>query len=208
MKLLASVLLSALVLTILGAGVSVYGEPNILSDGSVETTILLTPKFDVDTSEFIDTGEIILDVKFENPPNKFHGIKWVYEDYDYENEIAPDPVEVYEKYEDERRFYIYILDEDGEKLDIDSMTVTSNDDFILPHGITEKYDDRYVVEVLDIDELASFSSSLKAKIETQLRLESPELVGGNDYELILGNTPSNGRITKQYHDDCSCLSCA
>ena len=181
MKILASLLVVFAV--VFGYAGEVDAEPNILSDGSVETTILLTPEFDVDISEFADTGEIILNIKFENTGSQFHGVKWVYEDYDYENKITPDPVEVYEKYADERRFYIYILDEDGKKLDIKSMTVTSNDDFILPHGITEKYDDRFVVEVLDIDELASFSSSLKAKIETTLRLSSPELVAEKNYEL-------------------------
>ena len=146
------------------------------------TTILLTPDFEVDTSEFGTTSEIILDITFENTDNTFHGLKRVYESPHDENGLD-DPDEVYEKYEQHRHFYIYILDENGEKLDTESMKVTSNDDFIMPHGITGLYNDRFVIEILDIDELVPLTTSNIMKIETTLRLSSPELLENHNYEI-------------------------
>jgi len=178
MKILASLLVVFAV--VFGCAGEVDAEPIVALSGDVHTAILQTPEFEVDTSEFGSTGEIIIDVKFHNPTTKFHGLNWVFETStpDY----TPDPVEVYEKYADERRFYIEILNEDGKKLDIESMTVTSNDNFIIPHGITEKYDDRFVVEVLDIDSLIDMMG-IGQKIETTLRLSSPELVAEKNYEF-------------------------
>jgi len=188
MKILASLL----VLGLIGFVSPVFAEsPTVSSTGDIVTATLLTPEFEVDTTEFSETGEIIIDVKFENPGSQRHGITWNFESA-YDENGLDDPVEVYEKYANERRFYIEILNEDGKKLDNGSMTVTSNDDFILPHGTTEKYDDRFVVEVSDIDEYAPFTSSGKAKIETTLRVSSPELVAEKNYEFGIWTDSRHG----------------
>ena len=185
MKVLVS---SILVLGLIGFVVPLaFAEPQILFDGSVHTAILLTPEFEVDTSEFGSTGEIILDVKFERSPDNWDGLTWVTEDYDYENEIAPNSVEVYEKYESQRMFFISIKDvtnEEKQKLKKNQFVVTSNDQFI--ESRYNENHDNFEVEVLNIDNIVRDGSVKETKIiQTQLRLSSPELIVEKDYEILI-----------------------
>jgi hypothetical protein len=179
MKLLASLLLLGLI----GFAVPTFAEPIVSSEGDVMTTILLTPDFEVDTSNFAETGEIILDVKFENFDNTFHGLKRVYES-PYDENGLDDPDEVYEKYQQHRHFYIEINDitNEGFKLDSNQLIITAEDGFIQLNGKHERYD-RFVVEILNIDELVPLTTSNIMKVETTFRLSSPELIPEHNYEI-------------------------
>jgi len=181
MKILASLV----ILGLIGFVSPVFAESPIVSPytGDMYSAILQTPEFKIDTSEFGSTGEIIIDVIFENPTTKKYGINWVYETStpDY----TPDPVEFYEKYKTQRMFYISIKDitsEENQKLHENQFIVITKDPFIATQ-YNEKSTD-FEVEVLDIDSLIE-KQGIGQKIETTLRLSSPELIAEHDYEVIL-----------------------
>ena len=192
------ILLSILSLLIISIIIPIYAELDVAQDGSVTTAILRTPEFTVDTSEFSQTNEITMDVKFENTgSNGFYGIAWNTET-PYDENGLDDPDEVYEKYADERRFYFVIYDiTNSDKIQLDSteFTSTSDDKFIQINGYSE-LQETFEVEILDIDELVPWTSTGKAIIQTHLKLSSPEFVKDNKYELLLwtASDSSDNRI--------------
>ena len=164
----------------------IFAEPVVYEDGSIHTTILRTPEFTVDASQFSETNQIIIDVKFENTGNLYHGLAKVTET-PYDENGLDDPDEVYEKYHKQRLFFVYLTNITNSSetiLDREQFMVTSNDDFIKINGATSLRK-AFEVEILDIDELVPWTSTGKALIQTQLKLSSPELLPDNIYILSL-----------------------
>ena len=173
--------------------VPAFAEPTVSDAGDVSTAILRTPDFIVDTSEFAETNQITIDVKFENDgTNGFHGIAWNTE-VEYEG-YKPDPDEVYEENHNYRKFFVYITDitkSDEVKLDREKFIVISDDDFIQINGKSKITND-FEIEVLDIDELVENSPfDPKSLIQTQLNLSSPELMLDNTYRIGVWTTSSH-----------------
>ena len=164
---------------------TVFADPIVTGNGyTVKTAILQTPEFEVDIFEFDTTKEIILNIKFENTGNKFHGINWVIEQA--VDGINPDPDEFYKKHENYRKFYITVDDLTNSvkyEIDEDDLFITTNDDFLLLHGETKNYKDAFVVEILDIDELVNSTPSGNKKIQTQLNISSSKFFPDHTYEI-------------------------
>ncbi len=160
-----------------------FTELATTKDGDVQyITSLRVPEVTVDTSKFVDTGEIILDVEFKNTQsNGYSGLWWNV--HDPNSKTTPE-ILLYERLKNERAFTIIIKEVPApyaKQLDIGEVTVYSDDEFVNLMG--QPYASAFKIGISDIDKTITCTDDQTPSIKTKLRVSSPAFFSGGTYQI-------------------------
>ena len=172
-----------------------YGELNMSDSGSVVTYGLLLPEYKVDISQYNDTKEILVDVKFQNKKKSFTGISdnWL------TVEEGQTPQQVYDDFGIQRWLVVYIDNiTNSEKYIIkqDDMDISSDVSFLQLIGSGSQGKNAFEIEVLNIDDLIDLSTNFNDALEFQLKIKSDKFFPENKYELLIGTWTRNAGLTE------------
>ena len=172
-----------------------YGELNMSDSGSVVTYGLLLPEYKVDISQYNDTKEILVDVKFQNKKKSFTGISdnWL------TVEEGQTPQQVYDDYVGQRLLVVYIDNLTNSKkqpIDQDDMKVSSNSDFLEFNGNGLYGKNAFEIEILNIDDLVDLSTNFNDALEFQIKISSDKFFPENKYELLIGTWTRDTVLTE------------